>query len=178
MVMRIRNALGTPFVLFRKKLHRFVRQHAAGDGNRRKGRLRRDIGARNHDLIDFAGELLHGRGVDEPADAAPENRAPAHRARLAGSIERAAPERLAAVVGEAAADRGDLAMRGRIVVAAPQIATARQHPAIADDHCAERKVAAPGLGERHAHEPLVLGGRWNGRRSEQRRGRRQYGRRG
>lgn len=46
-------------LLFGKKLHGFVREHAAGDRDRREWRLGGDFGAWDHDLIDLARELLH-----------------------------------------------------------------------------------------------------------------------
>jgi hypothetical protein len=59
--------------------------------------------------------------------------------------------------GETMADRDDLAMRGRIALAASQIAAARQDMAIPHDHRAEWQIGAARLGDGDAHEAFVLG---------------------
>ena len=64
--------------LFGKKLHGFVGQNPARDGDRGERSLGGDLRARDHDLIDFSGELLHGSGKDQPADMAPVIIAPMH----------------------------------------------------------------------------------------------------
>ncbi len=87
----------------------------------------------------------------------PDDRAHAHRARLAGRIDGAAHERIRAVLGEAAPDRDHLAMRRGVMRRAAEIAPAGDHRALAHDDRAERKVRAPGLVQRHAHERRILG---------------------
>ena len=71
-------------------------------------------------------------------------------------VERAADQRIRAVLGEAAPDRDHLAVGGRIAVSAPAIAASGDHRAVAHDHRAEWEVGLPGLVERHLHETLVL----------------------
>src|SRR5262249_37770690 len=85
-----------------KQRHGLVRQHAAGDRDGGEGRLGGDVGAREHDLVDLGGELRNRRRENEPPHMAPEDRAHAHRTRFAGGVERAAAQRRAAVIGEAA----------------------------------------------------------------------------
>src|SRR5262249_38620223 len=63
--------------------HRLVCQYAAGDRDWSKWRLGRDLGARQHDLIDLGRELRHRRGKHQPLDVAPEAGAHAHRTRFA-----------------------------------------------------------------------------------------------
>src|SRR6516164_2654539 len=88
----------------------------------------------------------------------PEDGAHAHRAGFAGGVERAAAQRRVAVIGETAADRHHLAMRGRVMGRPPQITPARNDRAVAHDHRPEGKIASAGLVERHAHEPYVVSG--------------------
>jgi len=125
---------------FGKQPQCFVRQDTARDRDRDEPGLRGDIGTRNHDLIHLGGDLLHGRGKNQPTDTAPQDRAHAHHARLAGSVERAALERGCSMIGEAAANRDHLPMRGRIAVGSSEIATACKNLAVPHDHCAERKI--------------------------------------
>ena len=72
--------------------HRFVCQHAAGDRDWSKWRLGRDLGARQHDLIDLGRELHHRRGKHQPLDVAPQDGAHAHRTRFARRVERTAAQ--------------------------------------------------------------------------------------
>src|SRR5207302_8099185 len=96
--------------------------------------------------------LLYRGREDKPADMAPQDRAHAHRARFSRGVQRRALQRGAAMRGETAPDRNHLAVRGRIVLAAPQIAAARQNAAVAHDHGAKRKIRASRLLDRDAHE--------------------------
>src|SRR5439155_9171030 len=63
---------GNPYLRFRpiescsrrqlslvEELHRHIGQYTAGDRNRGEPRCSRDIGARQHDLVDLARELLY-----------------------------------------------------------------------------------------------------------------------
>ncbi len=68
--------------LIAKQAQCFVRQDAARDRDRDEWGLRRDIGARNHDLIHLGRDLLHGRGKNKPTDPTPKDRAHAHHADL------------------------------------------------------------------------------------------------
>jgi hypothetical protein len=94
---------------------------------------------------------------DQPAEAAPYDRAHAHHARLAGRVERTPLERRTATVGKAAADRDHFAVRGRIVVGPSEIAPPRNDLPVANDHGAEWKIGLPGFVERHAHVSFILG---------------------
>ena len=75
-----------------KQRHRLVCQHAAGDRDSSKWRLGRDLGARQHDLIDLRRELRHRRRKHQPLDPAPQDGAHAHRTRFARRVERAAAQ--------------------------------------------------------------------------------------
>ncbi len=57
----------------------------------------------------------------------------------------------AAVIGEAAADRRHLPMRGGIVVGLAEVASARDDCAVAHDHRAERKIGLPRFVDGHTH---------------------------
>jgi hypothetical protein len=75
------------------------------------------------------------------------------------------------VIGDASPDRNHFAVRGRVVVHPPEIATARDDRTVAHDDRAERKVALAGLLDGHAHEAFILG--CVGTRELRTRGRRQ-----
>src|SRR5262249_39747803 len=90
---------------------------------------------------------------------------------FAGGVERAAAQRRIAVIGETAPDRHHLAVRGRVMGRAPQIATARNDRAVAHDHRAEGKISSAGPVERPAHEPPLGGGSRGGGWGERARGR-------
>src|SRR6185369_11339105 len=124
---------------------RFVGQYPALDRDGYEWRLGGELGTRHHDLVDFRSELLHRRGEYQAPEVTPQDRAHAHRARLAGCVERTAAHDLAAVPGDAAADRDHLAVRSGVVVPAAEVASARENAPLADDDRPERKVAAPGL---------------------------------
>jgi hypothetical protein len=79
-----------------------------------------------------------------------------HRARFAGRVKRGAMQRMSAMRCNDAPDRDHLAMRGRVMRRASEIAPARQHRAVAYDHGAEWKVSLPRFVQRHAHETLVF----------------------
>jgi hypothetical protein len=59
----------------REEAHRLLGQDSTDNRDRRKRRLGGDLGARQHDLVDPGGELLHRCGEDKPADTAPQDRA-------------------------------------------------------------------------------------------------------
>jgi hypothetical protein len=69
----------------------------------------------------------------------------------------------AAAIGKAAPDRDHLAVGGRIVGGASEIASARDNRAVAHDHRSEREIGVASLIERHAHETHVLVGSGSGR---------------
>src|SRR5438477_10574121 len=71
--------------------------------------------------------------------------------------------------GETAPDRNHLAVRGRIVLAAPQIAATRNDAPTLHNHRAEWEIGAARLVDRDAHKALVLG--YRGLRRAKRRGR-------
>ena len=66
---------GVKKILFAEELHGFIRQDATGDLDRHERRLGGDFRARDHDLIDPDPDLLHRGGKDQPAEAAPDDRA-------------------------------------------------------------------------------------------------------
>src|SRR5207237_6007000 len=55
-----------------EELHRHIGQYTAGDRNRGEPRCSRDIGARQHDLVDLARELLYRGRTDKPTHMAPQ----------------------------------------------------------------------------------------------------------
>ena len=81
----------------------------------------RRLPAVSHDLIDLGGELRRAGREHQPADVTPEDRAHAHRARFARGVERRAAQHVGAALGEAAADRHHLAVRGRVASVRPRL---------------------------------------------------------
>src|SRR5208283_3041011 len=110
----------------------------------------------DHDLADALRKLFDRRGIYDAAQAAPDDRSHAHRAGLAGRVDRRALHLLRRMECAEGADRHHLAMRGRIVEALAAVAPCGEHAAVLRDYGAEGKVALRGLGQRQAHEALVL----------------------
>lgn len=108
----------------------------------------------------FVASFVDRGGEDHPADATPKNSAHAHGARFArGRGSRA----LELGGGAAPRRRGGsppFPVRRRIVGGSAQIATRRQHIAVANDDRAERKVSPRGLGDGDPHEMVAT---WKGR---------------
>jgi hypothetical protein len=130
-----------------------------------KGGLGRKLCARDHDLIDLGRELRNRRRKNQTPHMAPEDGAHTHRTGLAGGVKRAAAQRCASVIGETAPDRHHLPVRRRIAGRAPQVAAARDHRAIAHNHCAKGKISLAGFIDGHAHETQVVGRRIAGLRA-------------
>src|SRR5204862_881874 len=141
-----------------EELHRHVGQYAASNRDWRERCLGREIAARQHDLIDLAGELLYRGREDKPAHMAPQHCAHAHRARFSRGVQRRALQGTAAVLHQATPDGDHLAVSGRIVLAAPQIAATRNDAPTLHNHRAEWEIGAARLFDRHAHEPPVVFG--------------------
>jgi hypothetical protein len=83
--------------------------------------------------------------------------APMHITHGSPEVERGATQDRAAVIGEATANRHDLAMGGRIIVGFAEIVPARDHFIAARDHATKRIIALARLIERQAHKALVRG---------------------
>jgi hypothetical protein len=67
-------------------LKSFTGENAAGDGDVEKRHLGRNLAIGDHDLADLGRKLCDRCPVDDAANPAPDNRAHAHGARLAGRV--------------------------------------------------------------------------------------------
>lgn len=94
-------------------------------------------------------------GVDHAPEPAPDNGAHAHRAGLAGSVDRGPLELLGAVLRKKAPERHHLGMGGGVLLLDAEIAAAREHLAALGDDGAEGEVALSRLLDGEPHEGLV-----------------------